>query len=41
MKTKMERVEVLLNYYRLRGHNSEKVNELKRKLLKDEQIRKG
>ena len=37
----MQRIEVLLNYYRLRGHNSEKINELKRKLLKDEQIRKG
>ena len=36
MKTKLQRIEVLLNYYRLRGHNSEKVNELKRKLLKDE-----
>ena len=40
MKTKMQRIEVLLNYYRLRGHNSEKVNELKRKLLKDETTNK-
>lgn len=36
MKTKMERVEVIIKYYRLKGVNKEKINEIKRKLLKND-----
>jgi hypothetical protein len=31
------RVETILRYYRLRGANKEKVNEIKHKLLKQQQ----
>ena len=36
MKTKLERIEKVIKYYYDRGTNREKVNEIKRKLLKDE-----
>lgn len=36
MKTKLERIEVVIKYYYDRGTNKEKVNEIKRKLIKDE-----
>ena len=36
MKTKLERIESVIKYYYDRGTNREKVNEIKRKLLKDE-----
>ena len=35
MKTQLERVEVLLRYYRLKGVNKEKINEIKRKLINE------
>ena len=35
MKTKLERIEILIKYYYDRGTNKEKLNEIKRKLLKD------
>ena len=31
----LERCDVIMNYYRLRGYNSEKINEIQRKLLCD------
>lgn len=36
METKLERIEKVLQYYANRGTNKERVNEVKRKLLKDE-----
>lgn len=36
MKTKLERIEKVIKYYYDRGTNREKVNEIKRKLLKYE-----
>jgi hypothetical protein len=36
MKTKMQRIERIIKYYYDRGTNREKVNDIKRKLLKDE-----
>ena len=36
-QTKMERIDTILRYYRLKGVNKEKINDIKRKLLKDEQ----
>ena len=36
MKTKLERIEAVIKYYCDRETNREKVNEIKRKLLKDE-----
>ena len=33
--TKMQRIEVVIKYYYDRGTNKEKVNQIKRKLLKD------
>ena len=36
MKTKLERIEKVIKYYYDRGTNREKVNNFKRKLLKDE-----
>ena len=36
MKTKLERIEKVIKYYYDRGTNREKVNNIKRKLLKDE-----
>lgn len=35
MKTNLERIEILIKYYYDRGTNKEKLNEIKRKLLKD------
>lgn len=35
-KTKLERIEAVIKYYYDRGTNREKVNNIKRKLLKDE-----
>jgi hypothetical protein len=34
---KIQKVETILKYYRLRGANKEKINELKHKLLKYKQ----
>ncbi len=36
MKTKMQRIERIIKYYYDRGTNREKVNNIKRKLLKNE-----
>ena len=36
MKTKMQRIEAVIKYYYDRGTNREKVNDIKRKLLKYE-----
>lgn len=36
MITKLERIEKVIKYYYDRGTNREKVNNIKRKLLKDE-----
>lgn len=36
METKLERIEKVLQYYANRGTNKERVNEIKRKLLKDD-----
>jgi len=36
MKTKMQRIERIIKYYYDRGTNREKVNDIKRKLLKYE-----
>jgi hypothetical protein len=36
MKTKIQRIEAVIKYYYDRGTNKEKLNEIKRKLLKDE-----
>lgn len=36
MKTKLERIEAVIKYYYDRGTNKERVNEIKRKLIKDE-----
>jgi hypothetical protein len=36
MKTKMQRIDRIIKYYYDRGTNREKVNDIKRKLLKDE-----
>jgi hypothetical protein len=36
MKTKMQRIENVIKYYYDRGTNKEKLNEIKRKLLKNE-----
>lgn len=40
METKLERIEKVLQYYANRGTNKERVNEIKRKLLKDDTKRK-
>lgn len=40
METKLERIEKVLQYYANRGTNKERVNEIKRKLLKDDIKRK-
>ena len=32
------RIEVILNYYRLKGVNKEKINAIKHKLLKNDKI---
>lgn len=40
METKLERIEKVLQYYANRGTNKERVNEVKRKLLKDDTKRK-
>ncbi len=40
METKLQRVEKVLKYYANRGTNKERVNEIKRKLLKDDAKRK-
>lgn len=34
--TKLQRIEVVIKYYYDRGTNREKVNQIKRKLIKDE-----
>lgn len=39
METKLERIEKVLQYYANRGTNKERVNEIKRKLLKDDTSR--
>ncbi len=36
MKTKMQRIDRIIKYYYDRGTNREKVNDIKRKLLKNE-----
>ncbi len=36
MKTKMQRIDMIIKYYYDRGTNREKVNNIKRKLLKYE-----
>lgn len=36
MKTKIERIEAVIKYYYDRGTNKEKINEIKRKLIKNE-----
>ena len=36
MKTKMQRIDRIIKYYYDRGTNREKVNDIKRKLLKYE-----
>lgn len=40
METKLERIEKVLQYYANRGTNKERVNEIKRKLLKYDTSRK-
>ena len=35
MKTNLERIEVVIKYYYDRGTNKEKINQIKRKLLKN------
>ena len=35
IRTKLQRIEVVIKYYYDRGTNKEKVNQIKRKLLKD------
>ena len=40
METKLERIEKVLQYYANRGTNKERINEIKRKLLKNDSKRK-